>query len=205
MKYVLTAQLLVLSSLAFGGDKPASCKLESKSIMSRSSSGLAQLSNVGDIQIECRVPARPFPTKPGEGRYGLKAATVAKQIFPDGGQKVVPSEVNPTGVGSGPDPEEEWVVFYAHIPLDPTEGDDEARRYLARLEKWMAPQEITEEARERALERLRGLVYQHRVGHFLLECRVLDGDRIIGVGVVEFEVLFKGRFSDIGLPASPPI
>jgi hypothetical protein len=28
---------------------------------------------------------------------------------------------------------------------------------------------------------------------------------VIGVGVVELEVLFKGRFSEVGLPASPPV
>ncbi len=36
MKYLLMAQLLLLSSLAFGGDKPAACELESKNIVSRS-------------------------------------------------------------------------------------------------------------------------------------------------------------------------
>jgi hypothetical protein len=28
---------------------------------------------------------------------------------------------------------------------------------------------------------------------------------VMGVGVVELEVLFKGRFSDVGLPGSPPV
>jgi hypothetical protein len=28
---------------------------------------------------------------------------------------------------------------------------------------------------------------------------------VMGVGVVELEVLFTGRFSDLGLPASPPV
>ena len=69
----------------------------------------------------------------------------------------------------------------------------------------MAPQQITEEARQRALEGTRELVYQHRVGHFQVECRILDGHRVMGIGVVELEVLFKGRFSDVGLPASPPV
>jgi len=88
MKYMLMLNLLVLSSLAFGGDKPAACELESKNIVSRSSSGLAQVSNLGDIQITCRVPARPFPTKPGgEGRYMLKVLTVASQISADGSKK----------------------------------------------------------------------------------------------------------------------
>ena len=68
----------------------------------------------------------------------------------------------------------------------------------------MAQEEITEQAHQRALDRTREFVYQHRVGHFQVECRILDGDRVMGVGIVELEVLFKGRFSDVGLPASPP-
>jgi hypothetical protein len=197
------AQLLVLSSLAFGGDKPASCELESKNIVSRSSSGLAQVSNLGDIQITCRVLARPLPIKPGERRNGLKVATAAYQISPDGSKKREPSEEKQTGGGGSES--EEWVIFYAHIPLAPTERDDEARRCLAKLERSMASLQIPEEARQRALEQTRELVYQHRLGHFQVECRILDGDRVIGVGIVELEVLFKGRFSDVGLPASPPV
>ncbi|MGA9966942.1 MAG: hypothetical protein WBQ10_17215 [Terriglobales bacterium] len=69
----------------------------------------------------------------------------------------------------------------------------------------MAPEQITEEGHQRMLKRTRKFVDAERVGHFQLECRVLDGDRIIGVGVVELEVLFKGRVSDFGLPASPPV
>lgn len=199
------AQLLLLSSVAFGGDKPASCELASKSIVSRSSSGLAQVSNLGDIQITCRVPTRPFPTKPGESHNGLRAATTAYKISRDGSKELVPSEVHQSGGGFGPDPEPEWVDFYVHIRLESAERDAEARRYLAKLGKSMAPEQITEEAHQRALERTRELVYQHRVGHFQVECRILDGDRVMGVGVVELEVLFKGRFSDVGLPASPPV
>jgi hypothetical protein len=207
MKYMLMGQLLILSTLAFGGDKPASCELGSKSIVSRSSSGLAQVSNLGIIEVTCRVPARPFPTKPGgPGRLGLKIATVTYQISPDGSKKQVPSEGHPTGGGFGPDPQPEEVYFYLQIPLVPSERDDEARRFLTRIfENPMAPREITEEAQQRALERARKFVYQHRVGHFQVECRVLDGDRVWGIGVVELEVLFKGRFSDFGLPGSPPV
>jgi len=203
MKYMLMAQLLVLSSLAFGGDKSVSCELDSKDIVSRSSSGIAQVSNVGNIQITCRVPVRPPLSKPGENRNGLKVATAAYQISPGGSRKREPSEENQGAVGSSES--EEWVTFYIHIPLAPTERDVEARRYLVKLEKSMAPRQIPEEARQRALERAREFVYQHRLGHFQVECRILDGDRVIGVGVVELEVLFKGRFSDIGLPGSPPV
>jgi hypothetical protein len=174
--------------------------------VSRSSSGLAQISNLGDIDITCHAPAaRPFPTKPGESREGLKAATTVYSISPDGSKKLVPSEVHEHGGGGGgfgPDPQPEWVDFYVHIPLDSAERDAEARRYLAKMEKLIT---MTEEERQRALERIREFVYQHRVGHFQVVCRILDGDRVMAVGIVELEVLFKGRFSDIGLPASPPV
>jgi hypothetical protein len=43
----------------------------------------------------------------------------------------------------------------------------------------MAPEEITEQAHQRALDRARESVYQHRVGHFQLECHILDGDRVV--------------------------
>jgi hypothetical protein len=96
---MLLAQLLFFSCLAFGTDKTATCELASKSIPSRSSSGIAQVSNLEGIQITCRVPARPFPTKPGEIRNGLRAATSAYQISPDGSKKLVPSEVRQFGGG----------------------------------------------------------------------------------------------------------
>jgi hypothetical protein len=53
-------------------------------------------------------------------------------------------------------------------------------------------------------KRMGEMVYQQRTGDFRLNCRVLDGDHTIGVGVVEIEVLFKGRFSDVGMPGAPP-
>jgi hypothetical protein len=201
-------QLLLLSLVAFAGDKPASCNLMDKSVVSRSSSGLAQVSNLGDIQITCRVPARPFPTEPGgAGRFGLRVASTAYKISPDGSKRLVPSEVLLTGSaggGFGPDPEPEEVYFLLHIPLASTERDAEARRYLAKLEKSMTPEQISE-AHQRALGRIRELIYQHQVGHFQVECRILDGTRVMGVVVVELEVLFKGRFSDVGLHAQPPV
>jgi hypothetical protein len=204
---MLLAQLLFFSCVAFGSDKTATCELASKSILSRSSSGIAQVSNLGGIQITCRVPARPFPTKPGEIRNGLRAATSAYQISPDGSKKLVPSEVRQFGGGGGgfgPHPEPEWVDFYVHIPLEPAERDAEARKYLAKIEKSMAPAQITEEAHQRMLKAVHELVYQDQVGHFQVECRILDGDHVMGVGVVEFEVLFKGSFSEVGLPGAPP-
>jgi hypothetical protein len=192
-------ELLLLSSVAFAGDKPASCKLVGKSVVSRSSSGLAQVSNLGDIQITCNAPARPYSW--GESRSLLKVASVAYLILPDGNKKLVPSETNQTGGGYGT--ESESVYFQLHIPLEPAERDAEASRLLAKVEKSMPPEQITGGTHQRALERLRELVYQHRIGHFEVECRILDGDRVMGVAVVELQVLFKGRFSDAGLTFSP--
>jgi hypothetical protein len=132
----------------------------------------------------------------------LKASTTAYQILPDGSKKLVPSEAESTGGGF--DTESESVYFHVHIPLEPTERDAEAIRYLAKLEKSMPSLQTTGEVHQRALERIREFVSQHRIGHFQLECRILDGDRVMGVAVVELEVLFKGRFSDVGPYPSPP-
>jgi hypothetical protein len=207
-RYLILVQVLVLCSVAFGDDKPALCELETKSIVSRSSSGLAQVSNLGDIEIRCRVAARPFPTKPGESRNGLTAATEAYLISSDGTETLVASEVLVHG-GGGPglnaaEGQQEYVDFYVHIPLEAEERDSEARRYFAKLGKDWPQAQLSEEAKQQAIERMGEMVYQQRVGHFRLNCRVLDGDRAIGVGAIEVEVLFKGRFSDVGLPAAPP-
>ena len=201
---------LLFAPVTFASDIRPSCEVAKESILSRSSSGLAQASNVGDIRIRCRVPARPFPTKPGESLNGLTAATTAYEVSADGSKKQVPSEVHVFGGGGdgfGADPKPEYVDFYVHIPLDSEELDAEVHRYLAKLEASMTPDQkaqFGENAQKKALEKLRPLVYQHRVGHFQVDCKVLDGSRVIGSDVVEIEVVFKGRFSDMGWPAQPP-
>jgi hypothetical protein len=207
---MMLSPILVFVSVAFATDTRPSCELAKESIVSRSSSGLAQVSNLGGVRITCHVPARPFPTKPGETRYGLKAATTAYEISADGAKKLVPSEVHIVGGGGdgfGPNPEAERVEFDVLIPLDSKELDAEARRYLAKMEESMTAEQkaqFTTHPQEKALENLRQLVYQNRVGHFQLDCRVLDGSRVMGADSLELEVLFKGRFSDVGLPGSPP-
>lgn len=199
LRYLLITEVLLLSLAAFAGDKPASCKLVGKSVVSRSSSGLAQVSNLGDIQITCSVPARPYSW--GDTRIPLKVATIAYKILPDGSKKLVASETNQTGSRFGT--QEESVYFHVHIPLEPEKRDAEATRFLTKLEKSM-PHELSEDAHQRALERLREFVYQQRVGHFVVECRILDREQVMGIGLVELEVLFKGRFSDAGLPGFSP-
>ena len=197
LKYILLAQMLLVPCLACERKKPTFCELANKSIVSRSSSGLAQVSNLGEIQITCSVSGRTFPSL-----NGLKAATRVFEVSANGSQKLVPSEVNVTGGGSSPD--QEYVFFYLQIPLEAAAREAEARRFLAKMENYGPEWRLSEEARPQAMERLRESVYQHRVGRFRVECRVLDEKRVIGMGTVELEVLFKGSFSDIWLPGSPP-
>jgi hypothetical protein len=45
-------------------------------------------------------------------------------------------------------------------------------------------------------EALAPLIGQNRVGRFQVECRVLHGKTVVGVGSVGLEILFTGRFSD---------
>ncbi|HWW22928.1 MAG TPA: hypothetical protein VNY78_03445 [Edaphobacter sp.] len=193
MRYLMLAPVLLLTNIAFAGDQPASCEIAKLSILDLSSAGLAQVSNLGFIEIRCRVSARPFPDKPDEFRYGLKAVTTAYQISADGTRKEVPSVVNVSGGGF--DRERESVNFYLDLPLERAERDLEARKYLDRLQK-KAPGAISDSQSKQMLEHISRFVSQHRAGHFRVECRVLDGTRVVGVGVVELEVLFKGRFSD---------
>jgi hypothetical protein len=202
LKYMLLAQLLLIPWAVFAGNKPAFCELGKQGIVSRSSDGVAQVSNLGEIKITCRVPARTFLTKPAEIQNGLTAATMVYEVSPNGSERLVPSDVQLRGAGRAAD--EEFVEFFLHVPLDPAARDAEARRYLAKIQNSMPDQQLSEDARRGVMERLRPLVYQHRVGRFHVKCRVLDGKRILGMGNVQFEVLFKGRFSDVGLSAAPP-
>ena len=114
---------------------------------------------------------------------------------------------NADASGGGEDlkQDREWVNFTVFLPLDRAEREIEARRYIANLKKLGEPtrpdfpwQQLES---PQALGSLSDTVTQHRAGHFQVECRVLDGARVIGVGVIDFEVLFKGRFSDhVGSP-----
>ena len=203
----LALPLLLVSTLAFADQPPASCELSDKSVVSRSPSGVAQVSNLGLIDINCKVAARPRPSKPGVVQYGLKAQTTVYSISADGTRSLVPSEVNSHGGGSSG--ATEWVDFYVNILLDPAERNAEIRRLLANLDRAMADWHLPERDRQQIQERFRHLqanpeelaemVGQYRVGRFQVDCRVLDKDLVLGTGRVDVEVLFKGRFSDVAL------
>jgi hypothetical protein len=205
MRYMMLAPILLLTSFAFANDQIASCEITKSTIVSLSPAGLTQVSNLRLIEVVCSVSARPFPSKPGEIRNGLRAATTAHEIAQNGDRKEVPSEADASGGGGDLKQGREWVNFSIYLPLDPAEREIEARRYIANLKKLAEsthpdfPWQQLESPE--ALGSLSDLVTQHRAGHFQVECRVLDGARVIGVSVIEFEVLFKGRFSDhVGPP-----
>jgi hypothetical protein len=54
------------------------------------------VSNLGDIRVSCRVPARLFPTEPDKSQNALQAATTAYEISANGSKKLVPSVGNST-------------------------------------------------------------------------------------------------------------
>lgn len=199
LRYLLLAQMLLAPCIALGSNKTASCKLADQSIVSRASSGTAQVSNLGDIYITCGVPSRTFPTKPSDKRNGLTATTTVYEVSPIGRKSLVPSEVKVAGGGRATD--QEYVSFYLHIPLEPEAREAEARRYL---DKTLGSTPQAETTRWQVVGRMQEFVHQHREGRFLVTCRVMDGKHVMGIGVVELEVLFKGRFSDVGPSSLPP-
>jgi hypothetical protein len=204
LRYFVLAPILLFASVAFANDIRPSYELEEKDVIGRSSSGIARVSNLGGIEITCRIPARPFPTKPGESRNGLRALTNAFEILPDGTKKLVPSEAN--SVGGGFIAESESVDFYMLIPLDTKEREAEARRSLAKILESMSPDQkaqITAEQQAKGLENLKQFIAQGRLGHFQVECQVMDGSRVAGSAFIEIEVVFRGRISDAGLPSVP--
>jgi hypothetical protein len=194
---------------------PSKCQVLDRSILSRTPSGMPVVSNVMPIEMACTAPARPLPASPGDSRNGLRAATTAIEVASDGSKKPVPTQTEGQGGGRGEmygaTASEEFVTFYIFIPLETTERDAEISRYLDRFEAASKDGvRLSEAERQQLHERvaylkshpqdLPGGLNQNRLGHFEVECRVRDGDRVAAVGSVELEVVFKGRVSD----AFPP-
>lgn len=75
MKYLLLGQILLVL-VALAGGRTTSCELVDKNIVARTASALAQVSNVGDIEITRSVPARAFPITPrGKAPMGFERRT----------------------------------------------------------------------------------------------------------------------------------
>ena len=206
MRYLLAGLVLacssVISQIVFAAEPGVACVLDPKSVVSRSAAGIDQLSNVGEIQVRCSVPTRPVTLKPGEGLSALSAKSAkASLLLAGGGKREVPAEVN--GTGGGERSGRAYVDFYLHLPLDASQREAEARRALARLDGELAKdksrpqQKATDEEMQRGAAKFAELVSQHRVGRFHVECNLAQGDRAVGTGALDFDVLYKGRFSDL--------
>jgi hypothetical protein len=146
----------------------------------------------------------------------LRLKTVTYQIGDDGTKTVVSSFSNVTG-GSDCGPpqisgqcDEASLFWYLNIPIDPTEAIAAIREFERKLD---VDRTLSPEQRQQAEDHIRDLekhpdelaeiVRQYRPGHFLIECRIMDGDRLWAVGHVELEILFKGRAFD-ALIGKPP-
>jgi hypothetical protein len=175
------------------------CSVLAPSILGRSSSGVAQVSNLQLMQLECRrSPPRPLP--PSQVHLPLTVEAVVYQTSATGPQTLVPSGVAASGTQG--DTQSEGVLFYLDIPIDEAERDAAIRAFIAALTRRAAasPNEAERaQAARLAAADPRGMALmmrQHRVGRFHVEFRILDEGRLDGVARVDLEVLLKGSFFD---------
>jgi hypothetical protein len=194
------AQIVLITILAVFGELPAkpgraSCEVGHSSL-NRSSSGVAQVSNLGFIGIQCRVPRRRYKSV----QNGLKVDATVYQVSPSGVRSIVPSRVSVSG--SGGNSASEYVNFDVDIPVDPSERDAAIRKYLSDLANSAASSPNEKEREQGRLlqkmgpQALTPIFRQHRIGRFQVDCRVQDEGRVIGLGRADLDVLFKGRFFD---------
>jgi len=224
MKYCVVLAVLLCSLLSFAADQQASCVIDERSIVGRSPSGVPQVNNLDLIEITCRAPGRAWPSdaKPGFGRFPLRLKTVAYQIGDDGKKNVVASYSTVAGgSGCGPpqisgDCDEESLLWYLKIPIDPADAIAQIREFDRKRETERLPSPEQRQVVERHIaelaanpEELADIVRQYRPGHYIVECRVMAAsdvvsgtglevpdpttDRLWAVGQVELEIIFKGR------------
>jgi hypothetical protein len=177
----------------------ASCAVQARSVLSRSSAGVVQVSNLPLLQVECRrSPPRSLPQS-GQQRL-LTVEAVVYQLSEQAATTLVPSRV--TQSGGGADLQSESINFYLDIPIEDAERDAATRAFLADLTRQAAssPNE-TERAQATRLQDmdprvLAQTVRQHRVGRFRVEFRILDEGRLVDVAPLDLEVISKGTFFD---------
>ena len=193
---IALAGVALLQSVPYRGE--AACGVEPSSIVSRSPDGLAQVSNLALLTMRVSAPPRRVPAS--GTLQGLRAEATVHQIGADGTRTIVPSSVNATG--SGADTRAEYVAFFLDIPIDTAERDAAIKDYVAEVARAAAASTNERERASVAALQASGasafaaLFRQHRVGRFLVDCRVIDDGRQVASGPAEFEVLFKGRFFD---------
>ena len=172
-------------------------------MLSRSSSGVVQVSNLPLMPLECRrFPRRPMP--PSQVQYPFTVQAAVYQLSETGQKTLVPSSVSASGTQG--DTESEAVLFYLDIPIDDAERDAAVQAFIAAVARQAAasPNEVerAQAARVASVDP-RGMAQvmrQHRIGHFRVEFRILDEGRLDSVAGVDLEVVFKGNFFDQMLP-----
>lgn len=191
--------LLWLETQARAPQRGATCEVQPRAIVGRSSSGIPQVSNLALLDMVARVPNRPPPAM-GRAQFGLDVNVTVYDL--GGARKVVPATVNRSGGGLQRGMEEAY--FTVDIPIDAAERDAAIGEYLSDLRRQVTafPNEAERAAALRLLDAAKNPVYfaalfrQHRTGLFEIECRVIDEGRVLGVARTTLEVLFKGRFFD---------
>jgi hypothetical protein len=195
MWYMLLASVF---AVAEGAPKQGRTLCEAGPALGKSSSGITQVSNLGLIDITCRIAARRTP-KSGI-QYGLRVDAKVYQLSPDGARRLVPSTLNLSGGGQNLDIEH--VNFYLGIPLDVSDRDAAIRAYLSYLSRQAASSQDEKDRNMAPLLQKMGpgvfapIFRQNRVGRFQVDCRVLDEGKVVGVGRADLEVVFKGNFFD---------
>ena len=199
----MTAFMAFVAIFLAAQDAPApqrvSCDVEPSSVVSRSPAGIAQVSNLGGIYVRAGIFYHR-PVSRGGVLRPLHAEAIVYEVAADNTRKIVESIASSRGGGG--DASSEYQSLSLSIPIDSSERDAASREYLAYVvsraasstdeqERAMAP--TLQAIGPSAFTRIFG---QHRVGHFQVECRVLDEGRLLGEGRADLEVLFKGRFFD---------
>jgi hypothetical protein len=201
---VMITLFLLLGTLARWSQVPSpsqpSCFVQAPSVLSRSSSGVAQVSNLQLIYLECRrSPPRALPQS-GQ-QLPLTVEAVVYHVSDDGAKVRVPSQVMASG--SGADLQAESISFYLDIPLGDAEREAASRSFLAELARLAksSPNESERAQMARLLQfadarTMAQTIRQHRAGRFHVEFRVLDETRLVGVPSLDLEVVDKGAFFD---------
>ena len=227
MKAAVIAGLMFASTLAFAADQSARCEILARSVIGHGIGGVPQVSNLGQIEVDCHIEARPGPPKDWpadqpwpyfgimnmkitQGGYGLTVDAKAFEIAADRTEKPVPAQVNLSGAGGDSDKNEEMVSFSLKLPLDPADQLAEVQRTFRNWERLTEERgdEDSSEMKE-ALRKFESdpakvalMATQHRAGRFRVELHVKDKDQgtVVGTGELLLEVVFKGRLSDSSEP-----
>ena len=212
-----------LAQVPAGPAAAATCEVGPGGVVSRSGSGVAQVSNLALIDMRASVSRRPNPDS--GVRHGLSAEVTVETLSGGAVPAEVPSSIVESGGGAdtrsewvsftlevpssivesggGADTRSEWVSFTLEIPIDPAERDAAIRDYMDEViaeaaasadPDAQALSSALQDGRTNASRALAQGFLQHRVGSFRVQCRVLDEGEVIGTSSIDLDVVFRGGF-----------